>query len=190
VIDRELIISSLPAPTLDSLIISMFPPLFNRFRLKQFRLLWRWSRDNFDLSRFHAECDNHGPTLTLIKDKDGNIFGGYTPSQWCSPPAGSSCLKSDDSLQTCLFTLKNPHNLPPMTFSLNPAWRERAILCCAAHGPDFNSMSVRGGGAERTFIYTGLGPAYLNNTGIDGETILTGSGRAWAQDIEVFEVTG
>jgi hypothetical protein len=190
VIDRELIISSLPAPTVDSVIISEFPHLFNRFRLKQFRLLWRWSRDNRDLSRFHQECDGHAPTLTLIEDTDDNIFGGYTPIPWSSPPRGSCCLKSDYSMQTCLFTLKNPHNISPMMFSLNPAWMERAIECSTAHGPDFNSMSVRYDGAQGTWLSTRIYPVYLNDTGIDEDTILAGAGCHRPEEIEVFEVTG
>jgi hypothetical protein len=31
---------------------------------------------------FHGRCDGHAPTLTLIQDTEGNIFGGFTPVEW------------------------------------------------------------------------------------------------------------
>lgn len=35
-------------------------------------------------STFHLYCDNKGPTMTLIKDTEGNIFGGFTNIPWKS----------------------------------------------------------------------------------------------------------
>jgi hypothetical protein len=62
-----------------SLIIADFPALFAEFRGKRFSLLWRGSRNGFDAADFHGRCDGRAPTLTLIQDKKGNIFGGFTP---------------------------------------------------------------------------------------------------------------
>ena len=46
-----------------------------------FVLIYRASRDGWDASRFHANCDNKGPTVTVVKS--GNyIFGGYTEQSW------------------------------------------------------------------------------------------------------------
>jgi hypothetical protein len=105
----------LPPPTqLDSLIILSFPQLFDEFRRKQFVLLWRRSRDDFRARDFPGRCDRHANALTLIFDKGGNIFGGFTPLQWES----GDKWKCDDSLKSFLFTLKNPHNIPAKTFAL------------------------------------------------------------------------
>jgi hypothetical protein len=68
-----------PAPRLDSLIVSSFPPLFDEFRGKRFGLLWRGSRDGFGVRDFHGRCDGRANTLTLILDTGGNVFGGFTP---------------------------------------------------------------------------------------------------------------
>jgi hypothetical protein len=188
-VDRRVMISLLSEPVLDSVIISKFPPLFKRFLPAKFRLLWRWSRSNCDLLSFHRECDGHAPTLTLIKDRDGNTFGGYTPIPWESPPPGASRFKSDESLQTCLFTLKNPHNLAPMTFSLNHACRERAIRCLSTACPDFNAVCVYDGGAHGTRLSTYLKGEYLNGTEITGSAVLAGAACPRPEEIEVFEVT-
>ncbi len=36
-----------------------------------------WKYDDF-----HRECDNKGPTITIIKCKSGKICGGYNPTSW------------------------------------------------------------------------------------------------------------
>jgi hypothetical protein len=68
-----------PAPVLDSVIISDFPDIFAEFRVKRFSLLWRSGRDGFGADDFHSRCDGHANTLTVILDTTGNIFGGFTP---------------------------------------------------------------------------------------------------------------
>jgi hypothetical protein len=65
-----------------SRIVADFPALFAEFSGKRFTLLWRGSGDGFGGSKFHHRCDGHAPTLTLIQDTKGNIFGGFTPVEW------------------------------------------------------------------------------------------------------------
>ena len=43
----------------------------------RFALIYRASRDGLAAATFHANCDNKGPTVTVIKSGN-NIFGGYT----------------------------------------------------------------------------------------------------------------
>ena len=45
--------------------------------LKEWRLLFRASRDGFAASVFHSKCDHKGPTITVVKS-GGSIFGGFT----------------------------------------------------------------------------------------------------------------
>ena len=51
-------------------------------KIKSVALLYRGTRDGDNPRNFHEKCDNKGPTLTLCKGKDGNIFGGYTEAEW------------------------------------------------------------------------------------------------------------
>ena len=53
-------------------------------KIKSVALLYRGTRDGDNARNFHEKCDNKGPTLTLCKGKDGNIFGGYTEAEWDS----------------------------------------------------------------------------------------------------------
>ena len=48
-----------------------------------FVLLFRASRDGWAAAKFHAMCDNKGPTVTVVKSGN-NIFGGYTEQSWNS----------------------------------------------------------------------------------------------------------
>jgi hypothetical protein len=186
----------------DSLIVSPIPPLFDEFRLKKWGLLWRGSRDGFGARDFHSRCDGHANTLTLIvtaaseEDVGGFVFGGFTPVEWESRVwngkwgAENNCWKSDDSLKSFLFTLKNPHNIPARKFALKAEEKKRALLCDSAYGPILgNDIYVYDSCNANTHSYTRLGEVYTNDTGLDGTTIFTGSGDFKVKEIEVFEIT-
>ena len=49
----------------------------------KWRVLFRASRDGFAAATFHSECDNKGPTVTIVKSGN-NIFGGFTEVSWAS----------------------------------------------------------------------------------------------------------
>ena len=62
-----------------------FEYFLNLFRsFKEFRLIYRGSESGFRAQNFHEQCDNKGPTITLIKDENNFIFGGYTSQNWKS----------------------------------------------------------------------------------------------------------
>ena len=51
---------------------------------QRIKLIYRASEHDFTSKSFHNACNGHGPTLTIIKRKYGNIFGGYTSVSWSS----------------------------------------------------------------------------------------------------------
>jgi hypothetical protein len=176
-----------PAPPgFASLIVADFPALLAELRGKRFPLLWRGSRDGFGAGDFHIRCDGRTPTLTLIEDTAGNIFGGFTPVEWES----NFKLKADPSLKSFVFSLKNPHNFPARKFVLKAEKKDRAIACNSACGPFFNDgfmvydhCNVNSESHTRTF-----GGCYANDTGLDGETVLTGAEQFTVKEIEVFAI--
>jgi hypothetical protein len=181
-------VPSQPSPqsrfSLDSLIISDFPKLFDEFRTKEFRLLWRGSRDGFNCKSFHRKCDGHANTLMVIIDTKGNIFGGFTPSTWNS----KSCFTGDDSLRSFLFTLKNPHNVAPRKFALKTERKGNAIFCTRDNGPRFGPDDICvyadcQKGTTRCF-----GETFVNDTELVGKTILAGSESFDIKEIEIFEI--
>jgi hypothetical protein len=122
-----------------SLIFSEFPPLFKLFRAKLFNLLWRGSRDGFTAWELHRRSDVRANILTLITDRDSNVFGGFIPVEWDS----DSRRKGSDSLRSFLFTPRNPHGVPPRNFALRAQEKQCVIFCYSQFGPCFGRASDR-----------------------------------------------
>jgi hypothetical protein len=173
----------------DSAIVPDFPKLFGDFRKKQFTLLWRGSRDGFGGKEFHSRCDGHPNTLTVILDTKRNIFGGFTPVKWDSrnqPPYG----KADPSLESFLFTLKNPHNVPARRFALRAEKNHAAIFCHSDRGPHFWDIAVLDNcNANTNNVTKFFGESYTNDTGVNRITFFTGSQKFQVREIEIFEIT-
>jgi hypothetical protein len=177
----------LPPRKLESRAFWDFPAIFDEFREKQFTLLWRGSRDGFEVKQFHGRCDGHPNTLTVILDTKGNIYGGFTPVEWESrvwEGDGRNSYKADPSLKSFLFTLKNPHNFPSRRFPLKAEKMNEAIRCRSEYGPIFNDIDVSDYSHTKSF-----GGVYANDTGLDGKTFFTGSQNFEVKKIEVFEIT-
>ncbi|XP_052802954.1 interferon-induced protein 44-like [Mya arenaria] len=52
---------------------------------KTFNLLYSITRDGCYASVFHQKCDNQGPTFTVMYNKEGSVYGGYTSVSWSTP---------------------------------------------------------------------------------------------------------
>jgi len=77
---------------------------------KKWTLAFRASRDGFTGANFHKFCDNKGETLVIIKSQNNYIFGGYSPRSW------TSCNNYINDAKAFIFTIKNPHNIPPTKY--------------------------------------------------------------------------
>ncbi|XP_052790049.1 interferon-induced protein 44-like isoform X1 [Mya arenaria] len=49
---------------------------------KTFRLLYAITRDGCSAQTFHTKCDKQGPTVTVLYNPSGSVFGGYTSTDW------------------------------------------------------------------------------------------------------------
>jgi hypothetical protein len=164
----------------------VFPKIFEEFRGKRVSLLWRGSRDGFKAQEFHRRCDGHSNTLTVILDTEGNIFGGFTPVKWESPKEAEN--KTDDSLKSFLFTLKNPHNIPARRFALKAENKREAICCYSFRGPFFRDICVYDNCNTNTDSNSMVGFSYTNDTGLSNHIVLAGSLKFQVKEIEVFEI--
>jgi hypothetical protein len=180
------------------LILEELPEILSQFRGKVIDLLWRGSRDGFEAIEFHDRCDDIPNTLTIVEDMDGNLFGGFTPITW-----ESECrTKCDESCTSFLFTIKNPHGVPPTIFCLREAKKDFAVFCYEGYGPTFgfpDASDLRIAdccnieGARRTSYAGSFGDTYSNTTQVGGKvgenSFFTGSPFFVVREIEVFEVT-
>jgi hypothetical protein len=71
----------------------------NEKKKKNWQLIFKASRDGFDVGSFHRICDYIGETVVVIQSKSGHIFGGYNPENWTS----TNSYTSND--KTFLFKL-------------------------------------------------------------------------------------
>lgn len=144
-------------------------------------------RDGLSASAFHALCDKKGPTLTIIKSRRGGyMFGGYNASSWDSPSQPTP--KHDSS--SFIFTLSNPHAIPPTKYHLIPS---KASIWQSTKN---NHEIVFGGdGSYVDFsIYPDFKNVYIDfpmsyaDTTKKGRNTFTGSTYSAVEDIFVFSV--
>jgi len=100
---------------------------------KKIELIYRGTRDG-DLSKnFHEKCDNQGPTITLIKNEKGNIFGGFSSVSW------TSLGKWKQAPNSFLFTLTNIYGINPTKFQLKNNNDSNAIFGHSSYGAFFGN---------------------------------------------------
>ena len=92
-------------------------------------LKYRASRDGFKSTDFHSHCDGIANTLTVIKAKSGNIFGGFTEQEWNS----DGVWITDPN--AFIFSLVNKEDKPFKAFCSNEG--QLAICCNSKYGPCF-----------------------------------------------------
>jgi hypothetical protein len=122
---------------------------------------------------------------------------------------GGGVHKTDESLKSFLFTLKNPHNVPARRFALKAEKEDEAICCDSEAGPNFCDIDISDNcnafyaPKDDDLIYVGIGlfgnfgrsstchfgSSYTNDTGLDGTTFFTGSENFQVEKIEVFGIT-
>jgi hypothetical protein len=174
-----------PSKSVDSTILSSFPPIFKEFEGKTFRLLYRGTRGGFRASNFHTKCDGQSNTMTIILTTQGYIFGGFSPIAWDS----SSNYKPDDTRKSFVFSLKNPRNSEPKIFSISDP--RFSIRCNASDGPVFGGgcdIYIADNCDQNVKSRTGFGHSYTNDTGINGTQVLAGQTNFQVKEIEVFSI--
>jgi len=126
-------------------------------------------------AQFHRRVDTFAPTISVIRARNGYIFGGYTSQHW-----SGSGYKSDTT--AWIFSLVNAKNMP---FNLRCTNPRHAISSAPNAGPTF-------GGGYNIWLandfasngnYTQPHDAYRGHS---DPSILAGSYNFTVDDIEVF----
>lgn len=99
---------------------------------KDFNLLYSFTRDGADATTFHRKCDNRGPTVTVIYNSKGSIYGGYIEKSWQT--AKETYVRDDKAFLFRLeFDGKTTLNKFPVKIP------DKAFYCNETHGPVFGS---------------------------------------------------
>jgi hypothetical protein len=176
-----------------SSIVSGFPAVLSVIEEKNVRLWYQGTRDGFTAANCHPQVAGRSNLLILVETTGGWIFGGYAHCKW--PECG---WERDPSLKSFLFTLKNPHNIPPRRFEMrksdqdyvlalsgSPAylvWMGWMGAIALAPACNENATSNNLGFADSNQTST-----FENDSGHDGKTLFTGSERYTVKEVEIFE---
>ena len=154
---------------------------------QKWQLIYQCSRDGYTGKSFHQHCDGRSPTFTVIRSHNGCIFGGFTSVPWSSEYID----KADSS--AFLFTLRNPHRIPPTTYRLRPKANSFAVSHKADIGPTYGSTT---NGGSDIFLHSPFNAAgcriffpqtYVDTTGL-GRATFTGDSHFLCENVEVFTV--
>jgi hypothetical protein len=156
------------------------------FKKKSFSLLLRGSRDGFSAAAFHRLCDGKPNTLTIVKNTNNCIFGGFTSIPW------SSSLGCTSDTRAFLFTLTNPSNNP---FKLRITDPDTAVFHNSTTGPifgDCSDLNIHALSHTRRDNYVNLKSYEFPNgkSGDEGGKFIVGGTDNQFQtvEIEVFQV--
>jgi hypothetical protein len=180
-------------PRFDSAIISTDPAVLIPFLdmtdnlwTKRFQLLWRCSHDGFRAGEFHHRCDGHGNTLTLILDRQWDIFRGFTPVPWepNTPQLG------DPSLESFVFILKSARTLgyAGRRFKPKRELSHELLRSSATHGRSLFGIFVNDSWERPRGVGSQLS-RYCMDVAAGSWEIFTGSSDFDVKETKVFEIT-
>ena len=148
---------------------------------KNLELLYRGTRDGMSADIFHNKCNNKGPTISLFKNENGYIFGGYVSIDWTSY---NNYKSAPDSF---IFTLTNMYNISPTKFPNSDT--RYSIYDYSAYGPTFGNHAIYIG-FKNNSNHTYLPNSYTDVLG-KGYSILKGDNNDfhfYLNEIEVFKL--
>jgi hypothetical protein len=153
---------------------------------QNWRLIYKAKRDGFKSEDFHRYSDNQGPSITIIQSKEnGWLFGGYTSQEWASTEG-----YVEDKNNPFLFTLMNPHNIPPTQYPIKLTHTAFSIARNSTYGPTFgegHDLHVCTESETTTGSYFKFPISYIDTTG-KGAFTFTNSNQFQTSDIEVYRL--
>ena len=163
------------------LLHSFLPSDFIKMRLK-LELLYRGSRDGMKAAAFHRMCDGKNDTVSVIKDTNGNVFGGFADKAWSSQ---ESSVKSEKSF---LFSLKSSLGNHAVKFPVDTrdpnSLRHHPSCMCA-----FGSTDLYIGDPENSNSTIDIRKAYKNPSSTFSASYCTGGHKTFAvHEIEVYQI--
>lgn len=152
---------------------------------QRWTLIYKATRDGFDETIFHQHCDHQGPTMTIILSNNNYLFGGYTAIPWTSE---NGSYKTDNT--AFLFTLTNPHRIPPTKYMIRSANTQYAVYHHPSFGSTFGSghdLCLTNNRIENGTSYSSFSGTFYDTTG-KGNTTFTGAYNFTPSDVEVYRL--
>jgi hypothetical protein len=96
------------------------------FKNKKMKLIYKGTKHGMNATEFHKNCNNQGPTVTVIKSNHGKIFGGFLDQAWTSRNNYVNTTKS------WLFSLTNKAK-----YTQNSGYSSYGAYDYGTYGPTF-----------------------------------------------------
>lgn len=147
-------------------------------------LIYKATKDGFEVSTFHRLCDNQGPTMVIIRSIGGYLFGGYASQPWST---NGSYTNAPNSF---LFLLTNANGNQPTKFPYNN--NGHAFYNHQNYGPTFGNghdlyVSNQSNANNSSYCnMTGI-YSYPNSLGL-GQATFTGTHNFQTTEVEVFKL--
>ena len=149
---------------------------------QKWMLAYKATKHGFESDHFHRFCDHLGPTITVIQSNVGDyLFGGYASVSWRSIRG-----YVEDRDGAFLFTLTNPHGIPPTKYPIRDG--RYATYSDKDYGPIFGSghdLCVCDNSGTRTDSSFNFPHSYIDTTN-RGSITFTGHRKFQINDIEVY----
>ena len=132
-------------------------------------------------TKFHSNCDGVSPTIIIVKDTNGNKFGGYATSSWAQPTSGADFARDTDAF---IFSLSTK-----LKYVQPDKFGQKSIYRNNGYGPTFggaHNLYIANGCNGNTSSYTSVSQDYKT----DNKNLLNNSGSTSFQvsDYEVYRV--
>lgn len=172
---------------------SFLVPVLRSPSRSRFVKCWRAKTDGWAPSTFHSNCDEKGPTVTII-EVGSYIFGGYTDASWYTPPSGPCGYASSN--KSFIYSLYNINGYAPVKLHVKSGSQSTAIYRCSSEGPNFGNGDIRiSDPASNQASYTICGFSYPLPQGYSSSSYscrFYAGGRSFQftpTDVEVFYET-
>jgi hypothetical protein len=157
-------------------------PQFAQTKVK-LGLLFRASRDGWNVADFHQCCDGKGPTVVVVRSESGHVFGGATDSSWNSVGGYTQAA-------AFLFGLHTQGNgSQPVKLALKPGKEGKAMYNTTSYGPIFGNghdLILYNDANANTNSYQ-CGNNSYEDAGL-GKHFFTGSQNFQVAEYEVFAI--
>ena len=157
---------------------------------KKFKLLYSITKDGCNAATFHQKCDNKGPTVTLLYNQQGSIYGGYTNLSW-----DQSASNGDDP-GAFLFRLQYDGVSSVFKFPCKTQYTSHAVYRHADYGPVFghgHDMRTFTGTIKNAGGHFPLNGHMKMNVTYDSQGVTVdqiNNGTMDVTELEVYAVTG
>ena len=147
---------------------------FNK-KVKNYKLLFRATRDGFQSNKFHEKCDGKNYTITFVITTIGRRFGGFTDQAWDQ----SANYKTGSN--GFIFSLDNKE----IYYNKNSSYN---IYCHSSYGPTFGNGSdfrLSDNCNQNNNSYNSSDNSY-NTYG--KKCAMAGTYNFWVKDYEVYQI--